>query len=870
MLSVLYSGALQGIEAVPVTVEVDISFGLPGFNLVGLPDSAIKEARERVFSALKNAGFEVPSRRVTINLAPADLRKEGSALDLPMALGILAASEQIPAPLLEGVMVLGELALDGGLRPARGILSMVLAARKQGLHSVLLPAANAREAALVPGIRLPPADTLARALEALRTGVGVEIPAGGESVAASADLDPDFREIKGHAQAKRALEVAAAGGHNFLMAGSPGCGKTLMARRLPSILPPLSDEEGLEATRIYSVAGLLRPGHGIMRQRPFRAPHHSISDQALVGGGKIPRPGEVSLAHLGVLFLDELPEFRKSTLETLRQPLEDGSVTIARTAHTVTYPSRCMLGAAMNPCWFIAYLRSFQGNGEGLRGVGLGLSGSVVEFELHFLLVDGDTVNDGFNDFAFFLHSKGLPTGEEVSGFCGYIFPRNQRNFEYIPLGLDLGQFVGYLLLAGSILAVLGGETRLVDSSGLVKVVELVDFPAEFLLLLEESISQGLLGLKVCLPFFEVGGKLLRRHDELLQFLLKNPLQVSNGHFVSALLAGVLRGFDHHVHLGAAVAENEPGEQVGHWLGGADARLPVPHDFVMAFLPEVIRDDGRYGVKDPLTFVLLDPGFAAVVGLGVVGAADALGGLVKEKPFDGSVRELGPATGTISPFVENAGDGLAASGFLEKLVHERPNRSFVGMRHHLTVYPVVSKGCRASGRPSHFCSNGNGSRYAGGKLLSLKGGHTRDHRIEEATGRGRGVDGFTDGDKVGIVLPEEFRELQKLHGVAGKAGELGENESLDVPALHVCKHPFGFGVFLDVFPRDSIKPVHFGDMPTLGFGVCAGTALVGLGGFPFDLVFSRDPNPEPDSFEFFFRHDDHPPGFGGSKPTAEF
>jgi magnesium chelatase family protein len=351
MLSVLYSGALQGIEAVPVTVEVDIAFGLPGFNLVGLPDSAIKEARERVFSALKNAGFTIPSRRVTINLAPADLRKEGSALDLPMALGILSASEQIPAPLLEGVMVLGELALDGGLRPARGILSMVLAARQQGLHAVLLPAANAREAALVPGIRLLPADTLVRALEALRTGVGVEIPAGGESVASSADLDPDFREIKGHAQAKRALEVAAAGGHNFLMAGSPGCGKTLMARRLPSILPPLSDEEGLEATRIYSVAGLLRPGHGIMRQRPFRSPHHSISDQALVGGGKIPRPGEVSLAHLGVLFLDELPEFRKSTLETLRQPLEDGSVTIARTAHTVTYPSRCMLGAAMNPCF---------------------------------------------------------------------------------------------------------------------------------------------------------------------------------------------------------------------------------------------------------------------------------------------------------------------------------------------------------------------------------------------------------------------------------------------------------------------------------------------------------------------------------------
>ena len=350
MLSVLYSGALQGIEAVPVTVEVDIAFGLPGFSLVGLPDSAVKEARERVFSALKNAGFEVPSRRVTVNLAPADLRKEGSALDLPMALGILAASEQIEAGLLDGVLVLGELALDGGLRPARGILSMVIAARRLGLHSVLLPAANAREAALVPGVRLLPADTLAGALGALRTGAGVEIPQGGDEVQ-SQELEADYGEIKGQAQAKRALEVAAAGGHNFLMAGSPGCGKTLMARRLPSILPPLSDEEGLEATRIYSVAGLLRPGHGIMRRRPFRSPHHSISDQALVGGGKIPRPGEVSLAHLGVLFLDELPEFRKSTLETLRQPLEDGQVTIARTAHTVTYPSRCLLGAAMNPCF---------------------------------------------------------------------------------------------------------------------------------------------------------------------------------------------------------------------------------------------------------------------------------------------------------------------------------------------------------------------------------------------------------------------------------------------------------------------------------------------------------------------------------------
>jgi len=350
MLSVLKSGALLGIDAVPITVEVDIAFGLPAFSLVGLPDSAVKEARERVFSALKNGGFHVPSRRITINLAPADLRKEGSALDLPMALGILAASEQMESGLLDDVMVLGELSLDGGLRPARGILSMALMARQQGWSTILLPAANYREAELVPGLRLLAASSLTGAIEALRVGKGLGPEGLPEVPPAPAELELDFGEIKGQAQSKRALEVAASGGHNFLMAGSPGCGKTLMARRLPSILPPLSDEEGLEATRIYSVAGLLHPGHGILRQRPFRAPHHSISDQALVGGGRVPRPGEVSLAHLGVLFLDELPEFRKSTLETLRQPLEDGHVTIARTAHTVAYPSRCMLGAAMNPC----------------------------------------------------------------------------------------------------------------------------------------------------------------------------------------------------------------------------------------------------------------------------------------------------------------------------------------------------------------------------------------------------------------------------------------------------------------------------------------------------------------------------------------
>jgi len=349
MLAILHSGSVLGIDAVPVTVEVDVAFGLPGYSMVGLPDSAIKESRERVFSAMKNSGFAVPNRRITINLAPADLRKEGTAFDLSMALGILAASEQMEFPAWDDTLILGELALDGGLRSVRGILSMTLLARKMGWSRILLPVANAREAALVPGANLLPVASLREAIEALRTGNGrpVELEDSSES---AFDDSVDFSEIKGQFQAKRALEVSAAGGHNFVMVGGPGCGKTLMARRIPSILPPLTDEEGLETTRIYSVAGLLKPGKGLMRMRPFRSPHHSISEQALVGGGRMPRPGEVSLAHLGLLFLDELPEFRKGALETLRQPLEEGSITIARMAQSITYPSRCMFGAAMNPC----------------------------------------------------------------------------------------------------------------------------------------------------------------------------------------------------------------------------------------------------------------------------------------------------------------------------------------------------------------------------------------------------------------------------------------------------------------------------------------------------------------------------------------
>ncbi|MBN1824584.1 MAG: YifB family Mg chelatase-like AAA ATPase [Endomicrobiales bacterium] len=351
MLAKINSSAVVGVDAYPVTVEVDIAAGLPSFSIVGLPDAAVKESKDRVVAAVRNSGFDFPSKRVTVNLAPADIKKEGASFDLAIAVGVLRARKLIDAE-PDGFCFIGELALDGAVRPVKGVLPIVLSLKDSGIRKVMVPKANLGEAMVAGDIDVYPVEKLKDVSDFLCGKKEIKPFSGGYEACGreKEEYDVDFSEVKGQQFVKRALEIAAAGGHNVLMVGPPGSGKSMLARRLPTILPDLHFEESLETTKIHSVVGLVSPGQGLIKKRPFRAPHHTVSDIALIGGGTYPRPGDVSLAHNGVLFLDELPEFHRDVLEVLRQPLEDRVVTVSRAKGSVAYPASFMFIGAMNPC----------------------------------------------------------------------------------------------------------------------------------------------------------------------------------------------------------------------------------------------------------------------------------------------------------------------------------------------------------------------------------------------------------------------------------------------------------------------------------------------------------------------------------------